>query len=77
MNEQLPSERLLAPEYTSEQMMQRWFRRAAKPTESNRGSYLWAVVSEVFGVGSTVAISQCEKYGHSPHMRVRKTWGRI
>lgn len=59
-----------APEYSAEQMMQRWFRNL-KPTKNGRGKYAWSVVSEVFAVGSTVAMDQCERYGLPSHAKVR------
>lgn len=60
------------PQYTAEEMMQRWFRNLKPVKRPGVGTVAWGIVSEVFAVGSTVAMDQCTKYGQDPHANVRR-----
>lgn len=60
------------PQYTAEEMMQRWFRNLQPVKRPGVGTVAWGIVSEVFAVGSTVAIDQCLKFGQDPEAYVRR-----
>ena len=61
------------PQYTAEEMMRRWFLTLHPVTRPGVGTVAWSIVSEVFSVGSTVAMDQCQKYGQDPHAYVRRS----
>lgn len=55
-----------------DRLVKNFLRGFRESKRSGHGQYLWAMVSEAFGTGSTVAVMVCRKHGFDPEMLVNQ-----
>lgn len=60
------------PIHSDSELVHRWLRAQRPLIKRIGGTFLWAKVSEEFGIGSTSAHDVCRRHGYDPDRRVSR-----